>query len=96
MIAVGFVVPRSGNFLGILAFDYMAVVRGGVCGDAITPIPTPAEIFWQLEHEWGRPPTVVEVAAVHQMLSSRRNEAAVTAGVGLGALYLTHKHTHGR
>jgi hypothetical protein len=39
---------------------------------ASTPIPTPADISWQLGQEWGRPATVQEVAAVHSMLTSRR------------------------
>jgi hypothetical protein len=63
---------------------------------AIKPIPSPAEISVLLEQEWGRPATVEEVAAVHQMLSSRRNEAAGTAGLGLGALYLMNKQAHGK
>ena len=63
---------------------------------ATTPIPSPGEIAWQLEQEWGRPPTLPEVAAVHQMLNSRRNEAMLNAGIGLGALYLIHHDLHGK
>jgi hypothetical protein len=59
---------------------------------ASTPIPSPAEISWQLGQEWGRPATLEEVAAVHQMLTSRRNEAAVTAGLTFGGIYLLSKH----
>ena len=60
-------------------FDELAV--------AATPIPSPNEIAWQLQQEWGRRATLPEAAAVHQMLSSRRNEAMLNAGIGLGALY---------
>jgi hypothetical protein len=55
---------------------------------AITPLPTPAQIAFQLQAEWGRTPTVQEVAAVQQLLSNRRNEALISSGVALGALYL--------
>jgi hypothetical protein len=63
---------------------------------ATTPIPSPGEIAWQLQQEWGRPATLPEVAAVHQMLSSRRNEATINAGFGLGALYLMNHNLHGK
>ena len=63
---------------------------------ATTPIPSPGEIAWQLQQEWGRPATLQEVAAVHQMLNNRRNEATVNAGIGLGALYLIHHNLHGK
>ena len=55
---------------------------------ASTPVPTPAEIAALLEDEWGRAPTIVEVAAVHQMLTSRRNEALIASGLSLGCLWL--------
>jgi hypothetical protein len=44
-------------------------------GAAVTPVPTPPEIAVQLQVEWGRALCVVEVAAVHQMLTSRCTEA---------------------
>jgi hypothetical protein len=59
---------------------------------AAIPIPTPEHIAFQLGQEWGRPATVEEVAAVHQMLTSRRNEAFVTAGLTFGGIYLLSKH----
>jgi hypothetical protein len=55
---------------------------------ASTPIPSPAEISWQLENEWGRPATIEEVAAVHQMLTSRKNQALINSGITFGAIYL--------
>lgn len=61
---------------------------------ASTPVPSPAEIAVVLEFEWGRTPTIVEVAAVHQMLTSRRNEALVATGLTLGAFYLMGHHLH--
>jgi hypothetical protein len=63
---------------------------------ATTPIPSAGEIAWQLEQEWGRAATLLEVAAVHQMLNSRRNEAMLNAGIGLGALYLINHNLHGK
>jgi len=63
---------------------------------ATTPVPSPNEIARQLEQEWGRPATLTEVAAVHQMLNNRRNEAMLNAGIGLGALYLIHHDLHGK
>ena len=61
---------------------------------ASTPVPSPAEIALLLEAEWGRPPTIVEVAAVHQMLTTRRNEALLATGLSLGALYLADRSLH--
>ncbi len=61
---------------------------------ASTPVPSPAEIALLLEAEWGRPPTIVEVAAVHQMLTSRRNEALLATGLSFGALYLADRSLH--
>ena len=48
---------------------------------AMKPIPSPAEISWQLQQEWGRPATIEEVAAVHQMLTSETNQAMLGAGI---------------
>ena len=76
-----------------------AVKFGSTLGQEVhaasTPIPSPAEISAQLEAEWGRPAPVEEVAAVHQMLTSRKNEALLGAGIGLGALYLMDRNIHG-
>jgi hypothetical protein len=61
-------------------------------GAITTPIPSSAEISWQLGQEWGRPATVQEVAAVQQMLINRKNQALFHAGISLGAIYLIGKH----
>ena len=63
---------------------------GREIGVASTPIPSPDEIAHQLAVERGRPATVLEVAAVHQMLTDRKNQALLNV-VGLGALYLIHR-----
>ncbi len=63
---------------------------------ASTHVPTPAEISWQLQQEWGRPATVEEVYAVHRMLTDKRNEAAIGVGLALGATYLMNKQAHGK
>ena len=63
---------------------------------ASTPVTSPAGIAAVLEEEWGRPPTIVEVAAVHQMLTTRRNEALFATGLSLGGLYLMGENGGGR
>lgn len=72
---------------------------GGALGDnvarAVRPIPHPGEIAGALEQEWGREPTVEEVAAVHQMLNDEHNRALVNSGIGIGALYLFSHNLHG-
>jgi hypothetical protein len=69
---------------------------GASIGDEIklasTPIPSPIPIEAQLTAAWGRPPTVVEVAAVHQMLASRHQQALLNGVIGLGLLYEIDKH----
>ena len=60
---------------------------------ATTPVPSPAQIFFQLQAQWGRSPTMQEVAAVQQILSNRRNEAVISSGLALGALYLINRRT---
>jgi hypothetical protein len=89
----------GGWFIGgglIVIIGYWAIAFGLAWGRAIsaemkvasTPVPSPVEIATHLEEEWGRSPTIGEVAAVHQMLTSRRNEALLGVGFSLGALYL--------
>lgn len=72
---------------------------GGALGEninkAATPVPSPAYIAVQLEQEWGREPTVQEVAAVQEMLHRDHNQALVNSGIGLGALYLFERNLHG-
>lgn len=63
---------------------------------AMRPVPSPAQIAYQLEVEWGRPATVQEVAAVQQMLLNGRNEALLGVGISLGALYLIDHNLHGK
>ena len=63
---------------------------------ASIPILSPAEVARQLAIDRGRPATVLEVAAVHQMLVDRKNQALLNAGLGLGALYLIHRDAGGK
>ena len=85
--------------LGFMLFR-IAGEAGEQTADALialgTPVPDPGTIAQQLQAEWGCPPTVEEVAAVHQMLHTERNQAMLTAGMGLGALYLINKNLHHR
>lgn len=55
---------------------------------AMQPVLSPQQINIQLSQELGRPATMVEVAAVHQMLTSEKNQQMINSGVTLGALYL--------
>lgn len=63
---------------------------------ASQPIPSAAEIGWQLTQEWGRPATVQEVAAVQQMLVSEKNQHLLNAGMALGGIYLLHNAANHR
>ncbi len=88
------------NHIGEYAFIYLAVLWLGIVvlsytqflGDsaqagyrALTPVPTPQEIAAQLHGELGRPPTLVEVAAVQQMLATARNQDVLTASIGVAS-----------
>ena len=88
------------NHIGEYAFIYLAVLWLGIVvlsytqflGDsaqagyrALTPVPTPQEIAVQLHGELGRPPTLVEVAAVQQMLATARNQVVLTAIIGVAS-----------
>lgn len=57
-------------------------------------IPSPQETSASLQQEWGRPPTVQEVAAVQQILVNQRNQHLTNAGLTFGALYLMHDAAH--
>ncbi len=61
---------------------------------ASRPVPSPQHIAWQLQQEWGRPPTVEEVAAVQQILVTEKNQALLNTGITLGAVYLMNKNMH--
>ena len=84
----------TGGFWALLIGLRLGRALGHEIRAASTPIPTPAEISVLLEIEWGRPATIQEIAAVHQMLTSRKNEALINTGVGLGALYILNKHVN--
>ena len=96
-VAAGFVLAGIAAVIGFWGAVF-AVRFSQALGDefttATTPVPSPAEIAALLEAEWGRPASVVEVAAVHQMLSSARYEALLTTGLTLGALYLMDHNLH--
>ena len=79
----------------VARFVYRLVKRFNHDMDAaMKPIPSPAEISWQLQQEWGRPATVQEVAAVQQILVNEKNQAMIGAGVTLGAVYLIDRNLH--
>jgi hypothetical protein len=55
-------------------------------------VSSPQVIAIRLEEEWGRPPTVVEVAAVHGMLISEHNQRMINSGLIIGAIFLLGHH----
>lgn len=57
-------------------------------------VPSPQVIAVRLEQEWGRPPTVVEVAAVQQMLINEHNQHLINGGLIIGAIFLLGHHDH--
>jgi len=62
----------------------------------MTPVPSPHVIANQLQAQWGRAPTVTEVAAVHQMLTSRRAESATTTVAKYCFIYELGKSAKGQ
>lgn len=85
----------------LLTFPWMCTwgVRAGIglgkeINVASRGVPDPAYIQAQLRAEWGREPTMQEVAAVHTMLTNRHNQALLNTGIGLGAIYLMNQNLH--
>jgi hypothetical protein len=90
-----------GIFLGVIAIWFIYIfVKLFIAFDreakvAFTPVPSPQEIALRLHQEWGRPATIEEVAAVHQILTSQKNQALLATGLTLGALYSANRLAHG-
>jgi hypothetical protein len=61
---------------------------------AIQPVPSPIEIELELRR-LGHNPTIQDVASIHQMLLSRRNEHVAAAGIGIGAIFLANRGLSG-
>lgn len=84
--------------LGILSVYWVSsvawrlgrAITRDVLAPALEPVPSPEEIELQLRRE-GHDPTLQDIAAVHQMLASQKQEAVSTAVLGIGALYLLRK-----
>lgn len=91
----------GGPILAAVGFGFIYILIGLLysidrnINVAMQPIPSPAEIEWQLRQQ-GYNPTLADVAAVQQMCIARRNEAAVGAAVGLGALYVASRTANGK
>ena len=81
----------------VLWFFWICAKVGFQIGDSVVqasrPVPQPGEIYLALTKEYGRPATVEEVGAVHQMLHDQHNQDLVNAGLGLGALLVIHDVT---
>jgi len=72
--------------LGVLVVFWLLVGIGAylrlvwrTTGEAMRPIPSLSEIDQRLREE-GHDPTIADVVALHQYLTSQRNEAALLAG----------------
>jgi hypothetical protein len=79
------------TFLALI--DGVLVLTNRAYDSAMTaaqPIPSPQEIYAGLANEWGRAPTVQEVAAVQQVLVNQRNQHLINAGMSFGVLYMVH------
>ena len=63
---------------------------------ALTPVLSPQQIAEQLRQEWSREPTVLEVAAIHQMMTSRRAEAVLTTAAKYAFIHELAKTAEGR
>lgn len=59
-------------------------------------IPSPQEIRQQFVQTQGREPTVAEVADLHQMATSRRNQAMLNTGILFGGAVLANRTAHGK
>ena len=55
---------------------------------AIKPVPSPEQIRLQFIQTQGREPTIQEVAALHQMLTSQHNQDLLNAGILVGGALL--------
>src|SRR5664280_824429 len=91
--AVSVDAPRDVPPEHLPALHFGRQLNGAVYGLGLIE-EVPAEIPTLLEDKWGRPPTIVDAAAVHQMPTSRRNEALAATGLSLGGLYLADRSLH--
>jgi hypothetical protein len=71
-------------FLGRVTFPPTPRAIGAIVEEvnvATRRLLTPDQISAQPQAEWGRTPTVQEVAAIQQMLANREDEATLNAGI---------------
>jgi hypothetical protein len=64
--------------------------------EAAQPLPSPNEIYYGLQKEWGRPPSAQEILVVQNYLQEERNRKALSAGVTLGAVFLAAHTAKGK
>jgi hypothetical protein len=83
-------------FIVFWAYAVADVVHRDLIKPALTPVPDAFQIAAQLRIEMGREPTLVEVAAVHQMLTSDHNQKLIGAAALLGSALLIDKNLHGK
>ena len=90
-------VGMAGTFLSVGAPFYCYLREGSRAIDrAFQPIPSPQEIRLQFIQAQGREPTVQEVAALHQMLTSQHNQDLVGAGIMVGGAVLGARALNGK
>jgi hypothetical protein len=63
---------------------------------ALQPVPSPEQIRLQFIQTLGREPTVQEVAALHQMLTSRHSYDLLNAGIMVGGAVLGTRSLNGK
>jgi hypothetical protein len=64
-------------------------------GEAMKPVPSLAEIDQQLRVE-GHDPSIADVVAMHQYLTSQRNEPLLTAGALIAIPQVLHRQAQGK
>jgi hypothetical protein len=90
-------VGMSGMFLCMGAPFYWYLREGSRAIDrAFKPVPSPQEIHLHFVQTQGREPTVQEVAAIHQMLTSQHNEDLLGAAAMVGGAYLGARAASGK
>jgi hypothetical protein len=69
---------------------------GRVIDMAMQPVPSPQQIRLQFIETQGREPTVQEIAALHQMLTSQHNQDMLNAGIVVGGAVLGNRAIQGK
>ena len=96
--------PNAGTWIGMagcalcVGAPFYCYLRAGsrAIDRAFQPIPSPQEIRLQFIQTQGREPTVQEVAALHQMLTSQHSQDLLNAGILVGGAVLGARALNGK